>query len=372
MPTAQAVLALGRRRAAGLSPLGREGAAGAGAGRIGRAPSASRSPTTQLALACASHGGEPAHVATALGMLAARRARRGRIGMRRALADAPAVRAGAGARRRERLGPAQQLLRQACRLPVRRLRARRRAARLRRARPSGAARGEGAAGEPRRPRRSPTISCAIDDCSVPTWALPLDALALAFARFGTGQGLAPARAAAAARLRAACAAHPWHVAGTGRFCTDVMGHFGARVFVKTGAEGVFCGALPARLGIAIKCDDGAGRAAEVAMAAVIARLLPLGAGDRALIDRLLRPTLRTWNGVKVGRAAAGGGSVASTPCPLRRPATPPSSPPALRPVQAAGSRASAVAARRRPSGRTNTGPCSARIAPTCCSKIAGR
>ncbi len=58
------------------------------------------------------------------------------------------------------------------------------------------------------------------------------------------------------------------VAGTGRFCTDVMAHFGARVFVKTGAEGVFCGALPEMgLGIAIKCDDGGKRAAETMMAA---------------------------------------------------------------------------------------------------------
>ena len=89
-------------------------------------------------------------------------------------------------------------------------------------------------------------------------------LALAFARFGTGRGLAPERAKAAARLRAACAAHPWYVAGTGRFCTEVMQRFGARAFIKMGAEGVYCGALPgAGLGFAIKCDDGGGRAAEV-------------------------------------------------------------------------------------------------------------
>src|SRR5262245_2437390 len=55
---------------------------------------------------------------------------------------------------------------------------------------------------------------AIDNCSVPTWAIPLTGLALAFARFGTGQGLPATRAKAAARLRAACAAAPWHVAGT--------------------------------------------------------------------------------------------------------------------------------------------------------------
>jgi len=142
---------------------------------------------------------------------------------------------------------------------------------------------------------------AVDGCSVPTWALPLRDLAHAFARFGSGHGLAPQRAAAARRLRTACAARPWYVAGTGRFCTGVMEHFGEHVFVKTGAEGVHCGALPREgLGIAIKCDDGGGRAAEVAMAAMIARFLPLAASDGAAFERYLRPTLRNWNGISVG------------------------------------------------------------------------
>ena len=142
--------------------------------------------------------------------------------------------------------------------------------------------------------------CATDGCSVPTWAMPLSALAQGFARFGTGAGLTPGRAKAAARLREACAAHPWHVAGTGRFCTEVMQRFGARVFVKTGAEGVYCAALPEQgLGIALKCDDGAGRAAEVAMAAALARFLPQDA-DRAALEPFMRPTLRNWNGIAVG------------------------------------------------------------------------
>jgi L-asparaginase II len=140
--------------------------------------------------------------------------------------------------------------------------------------------------------------CAIDGCSVPTWALPLGALARAFARFGSGEGMAPERAMAAARLRAACAAHPWHVAGSGRFCTEIMQRLGARIFVKTGAEGVYCAALPGRgLGIAIKCDDGAGRAAEVVLAATLARLLP---NDRAMLESFVRPALRNWNGILVG------------------------------------------------------------------------
>ncbi len=143
--------------------------------------------------------------------------------------------------------------------------------------------------------------CAVDGCSVPTWAIPLRDLARAFAKFGAGHRLPRARADAAARLRAACAAKPWHVAGTGRFCTEIMKLLGKRIFVKTGAEGMFCGALPEQgLGIAIKCDDGAGRAAEVVMACVIARFLPLDDGERAALARFTRPTLRNWNGTEVG------------------------------------------------------------------------
>src|SRR6478672_9558698 len=143
--------------------------------------------------------------------------------------------------------------------------------------------------------------CGIDGCSIPTWGVPLDRLALAFARFGSGRGLEQKRANAAARIRAACAAQPYFVAGTGRFCTEIMQGFGARVLVKTGAEGVFCGALPEHgIGIALKCDDGATRAAEVAMAAMIARFLPMDDEERGALDRFVRPVLRNWNGIEVG------------------------------------------------------------------------
>jgi len=143
--------------------------------------------------------------------------------------------------------------------------------------------------------------CGIDGCSIPTYAVSPTALAHAFAKFGTGQGLEEKRAKAAARIRAACAAEPYYVAGTGRFCTEVMKAFGARVLVKTGAEGVFCGALPeAGLGIALKCDDGTTRAAEVAMATMIARFLPMSEDERGALGRFLRPPLRNWNGMEVG------------------------------------------------------------------------
>lgn len=151
--------------------------------------------------------------------------------------------------------------------------------------------------------RIPDDRVGVDGCSVPTFAMPLAALARGFARFATGHGLADGRAAAAKRLRAACAARPWHVAGTGMFVTEIMQHFGGRVFVKTGAEGAYCAALPDQgLGIAVKCEDGAGRAAEAAMAAVIARCL--GADGRTFLEKFTRRPVRNWRGVTVGEIRA--------------------------------------------------------------------
>jgi L-asparaginase II len=142
---------------------------------------------------------------------------------------------------------------------------------------------------------------AIDGCSVPTWAAPLRSLAHAFAKFATGRGLSSERARAAARLRAACTHQPWYVAGTGRFGTEIVRLLGERIFFKSGAEGVACGALPTLgLGFAIKCDDGAGRATEALTAALIARLLPLTDADQRALAPFAQPTLRNWNGIEVG------------------------------------------------------------------------
>ncbi len=137
-----------------------------------------------------------------------------------------------------------------------------------------------------------------DGCSIPTFAIPLRALALAFARFATGSGLASDRAAAARKIRTAVAENPFMVGGTESFDTKLMQATGPAVFSKTGAEGVYCIALPTLgLGVALKADDGAARASETVTAAILQRLLP------DLADTLApfaRRTLRNWNGLEVG------------------------------------------------------------------------
>jgi L-asparaginase II len=151
--------------------------------------------------------------------------------------------------------------------------------------------------------RSPT---GIDGCSIPTHALPLRHLALAFARVATGNGLSDGHARAARRLRQAVAKAPFMVGGTDRFDTRVMQRLGERVFCKVGAEGVYCAALPGcGLGVAIKIDDGNNaRAAEVAMAALIEAFVALDEAEAGFMRGFSDVRMRNWNGIDVGRLAA--------------------------------------------------------------------
>jgi len=142
------------------------------------------------------------------------------------------------------------------------------------------------------------IPWGVDGCGIPTLAVPLTALARMMAQMADPSRLSNRRAEAAGRIRAAMNAEPFMVAGTGRFCTTVNGLLVGVAQVKTGAEGVFCGILP-RLGygVALKMDDGAGRAAEVAMAAILSHLGVLPAAER---EAMTHPAVKNVVGLLVG------------------------------------------------------------------------
>ncbi|MGE0501502.1 MAG: asparaginase [Rhizobiaceae bacterium] len=140
-----------------------------------------------------------------------------------------------------------------------------------------------------------------DGCSIPTYAVPLRYLASGFAKMATGIGLRATRAAAARRLFAACMAEPFFVAGTGRACTRLMQAAPGRIFAKVGAEGVYCGAVPELgLGIALKSDDGGERAAESMMAQVLANLLARDPELSASLAEMAGPRLLNRKGLAVG------------------------------------------------------------------------
>ena len=140
--------------------------------------------------------------------------------------------------------------------------------------------------------------CGIDGCSAPNWAMPIRNIALGFAR------LTMPSHGAAQRIIDAVRHHPFMVQGTRGFDTELMQNL-PRVFVKGGAEGVHCGCIPhAGLGIAIKCDDGAARAGEPAMAAVLAELDVWTAAERNVLNRFRSHALTNWRKVHVGDVRA--------------------------------------------------------------------
>jgi L-asparaginase II len=272
----------------------------------------------ELALACASHNGEAAHVATAAAMLA------------KAGLDAGVLECGAHWPYREAFqrqmaqrGGTPSALHNNCSGKhagfvclgcVLAARAGEGGARgfLR-----GFLRGYGAADHPVMKEVSRALQASTgwdlaraprgtDGCSIPTFGIPLRHLATAFARVATGVGLSAEHARAARRLRQAVARAPFMVGGTGRFDTLVMQRLGERVFCKVGAEGVYCAALPERgLGVAIKIDDGNNaRAAEVVMAALIEALVNLDNEEAIFMRGFSDVPLRNWNGIDVGRLCA--------------------------------------------------------------------
>jgi L-asparaginase II len=138
---------------------------------------------------------------------------------------------------------------------------------------------------------------AIDGCGVPVYPLPLTALATAFARLAAPDKLDPHRAEAVRRIIGAMVAEPLYVSGSGGFDSRIIAAGAGRVVSKTGAEGVHVAALPVvGLGIAVKIDDGAQRAANAAIAALIRRF----DGAATVADTAVRNPIRNTLGEVVG------------------------------------------------------------------------
>jgi L-asparaginase II len=141
----------------------------------------------------------------------------------------------------------------------------------------------------------------IDGCNVPVFGIPLVAMARAMARLATPDDLPAPRADAARRVVGAMLAYPYLVAGQGRFETLIMEASAKSVVVKSGAEGVFVAALPrSGLGIAVKIDDGAKRAAEVALAALLVRFGDLDQSARAVVEQFIERPIQNTANVSVG------------------------------------------------------------------------
>jgi L-asparaginase II len=146
------------------------------------------------------------------------------------------------------------------------------------------------------------LGTGVDGCGVVTFAVPVAAMARALARFG--------RAAAEedpgpAAVVDAIAQHPFMIAGTARLCTELIETTHGRIVAKTGAEGVYCAMVPAEgLGVALKVEDGARRAADVALVAVLEELGLLSAAERKRLAAWRAPVLRNTRDEVVGEVSS--------------------------------------------------------------------
>jgi len=155
------------------------------------------------------------------------------------------------------------------------------------------------------------IGTAVDGCSLPVFYMPLEALALGYARLiarrGTREG---ADETVPERICRAMWESPGMVAGKDRFTTEFLEAGRKRWIGKEGAEGVYSIGIAAggkhgrSLGIAFKLEDGSSRARDAVALNILAQLDRLPASSEASLSRHLAPTVTNARGFDVGRIVA--------------------------------------------------------------------
>jgi len=158
------------------------------------------------------------------------------------------------------------------------------------------------------------VELGTDGCSVPNFAVPLQAAATAYARLMDSSGLSADRAEACRKLVAAMTSNPCMVAGPDRFDTRLMEVAGGRLLTKGGAEAYQCIGIPAgalgsgssALGVAIKIADGdrGQRARAVVALAVLEALGVLPEDEQKALAEFGPRALTNYRGLTVGQVRA--------------------------------------------------------------------
>jgi L-asparaginase II len=99
--------------------------------------------------------------------------------------------------------------------------------------------------------------CALDGCSAPIYSIPIKNQAIAYKNLCGNSRFKSERNKACVIIIQAVSEFPFMVAGSKRYCTDMMQITAPKVIGKTGAEGVFCMTFTEKKwGVCIKIDDG--------------------------------------------------------------------------------------------------------------------
>lgn len=147
------------------------------------------------------------------------------------------------------------------------------------------------------------IHIGMDGCGVPVHRVPLAHLAWGFARLATPQEEEdPVRRKAIQRITEAMVRAPEMVAGKNRYCTDLMRAFKGRIVGKAGAEAVYAlGDRKQGIGMAIKIEDGSGRAVYAVVNEVLRQLGIGGKEDLDPLGAYTNPNIKNMRGEVVGR-----------------------------------------------------------------------
>ncbi len=149
------------------------------------------------------------------------------------------------------------------------------------------------------------IVIGVDGCGVPVFGLPVYNMALAWAQLARPDNLDTANANAARRISQAMTACPLLVAGTNRLCTGLMTHLNGRLIAKSGAEGIYCAALLEQgIGIAVKIEDGNGRATGPAVIDTLRQMGFLSEADLENLQKFHNPITYNHRRDVVGESRA--------------------------------------------------------------------
>ncbi|MZQ81693.1 asparaginase [Paenibacillus sp. 5J-6] len=145
------------------------------------------------------------------------------------------------------------------------------------------------------------MELGVDGCGVPVFGMPINHLALAFARLGSPEALPELRANACQRIVAAVRKYPQYLAGSDRFDTQLIEVTQGRIIGKMGAEGIFALTVPDKgLGLVLKIEDGNQRALYPAVIEALKQLDLLSAAEVSQLAAFHTPTVHNWQGTEVG------------------------------------------------------------------------
>lgn len=101
------------------------------------------------------------------------------------------------------------------------------------------------------------IKTGMDGCSAPIFSFPVYNQAVSFKNLILPSAKLKKYKPALDIINRAVLANPFMLAGSKRYCTDLMRSAGDNIIGKTGADGIYCIAIKSlELGICIKIDDG--------------------------------------------------------------------------------------------------------------------